>query len=201
MKRTLVLMPLVVVLLGACSTYNTRMSSQSLRTKDNQNLGTVFVWDNDVSAAIAYPSPVLRHKDGSLETGRASICMQRAMTAGATAMKGDLSVSDSILKVASMPGAEGNDLGKAALNLSKSVLALSVSTERTSFIDTALFYLCQMAANGSLREGELSTAVTELFEAAGSLAASSAEPKSQAAPSMSSEGGKPADPKADPISK
>ncbi|WP_369914245.1 hypothetical protein AB8810_15935 [Xanthomonas sp. NCPPB 3005] len=192
MQKTLFLMSVASMLLAGCSTYDTRLSSRSLRSNDNQNLGTVFVWDNDVSAAVAYPPSTTRTTAGDRQTGRAAICMQRAMTAGATAMKGDLSVSDSFLTLAKLPGAQGGDLGKVAVNLSESVLALSVSTERTAFIDTALFYLCQMAANGSLSDDHLSTAVTTLIETAGALASSSAEPKSQAAPILPNTVDKPA---------
>lgn len=191
-RKTLFPTLVAVVLLGGCASYDSRMSSQSLRTKDNQNLGTVFVWDNDVSAAVAYPPAALRKVDGSIETGRAAICMQRAMTAGATAMGGDLSVSDSFLTLAKLPGAQGGDLGKVAVNLSKSVLALSASTERTAFVDTALFYLCQMAANGSLSDANLSEVVTKLFETAGALPSSSAAPPSEPAPGLSNPVGKPA---------
>lgn len=200
MSRTLFLM-LAVVLLCGCSTYDTRLSSRSLRSYDNQNLGTVFVWDNDVSAAVAYPPSTLRTLSGERETGRAAICMQRAMTAAATAMEGDLSVSDSFLTLAKLPGAQGGDLGKVAVNLSKSVLALSVSTERTAFVDTALFYLCQMAANGSLSDANLSTAVGKLFDVAGALSSSSAEPASEAAPSTQKPVEKKGEQKADPASK
>lgn len=200
-RKMLFFLMATIALSSGCSSYDTRLSSRSLRSNDNQNLGTVFVWDNDVSAAVAYPPSTIRTESGQRETGRAAICMQRAMTAGATAMKGDLSVSDSILKAASLPGADGRDLGKVALNLSKSVLSLSVSTERTAFVDTALFYLCQMAANGSLSDAQLSTAVTKLFETAGALANSSAEPKSQAAPGFSNDGIKPTGASPESVSK
>jgi hypothetical protein len=82
---------------------------------DNKNLGTLFVWDNDVSAAVAYPP-------------------------------------------------------------------------------AGLFYLCELSANGSLSDDQLSSAVTSLFEAAGKLEPSGSSPVSLMAPTgtqATQEDGKP----------
>ncbi|KAF1719793.1 hypothetical protein CSC75_13990 [Pseudoxanthomonas wuyuanensis] len=91
--------------------------------------------------------------------------MQRAMTAGATSVEASGSLSDAALKLADpTANAEGKELAGAALAVSNAVMALSVSTERTAYLDTGLFYLCQLHANGAMTSPEFASAVEKLIE-------------------------------------
>lgn len=162
------------------------MSTQSIGA-NGVTLGTVFAWDNNVSAAVAYPPSVVdKLPNGTKrEVTAAPICMQRAMTAGATSTALNGKVSEKLLTLVGNPAAQGSEpLAEAALNVSRSVLALSASTERTAFLDTGMFYLCQLAANGAITKDQLKDAVTELISSAAGMTPTATQLASLAAPEL-----------------
>lgn len=111
---------LLLLLAGAtvgssgCTPANLKRSFVSVRGDTDKTLGSVFIWSNDVSAAVAYPRG----------TDRPPICMQRAMTAGATSVGATASLSDTALKLAN-PGASasGSELAAASLAVSNAVMS------------------------------------------------------------------------------
>ncbi|MEN9111012.1 MULTISPECIES: hypothetical protein [Xanthomonas] len=147
---------LVTVAVGTsgCTPANFKRSFVSVKGDTTQTLGSVFIWSNDVSAAVAYPRG----------TDRPPICMQRAMTAGATSVGATASLSDTALKLANPATvASGSELAAASLAISNAVMALSVSTERTAYLDTGMFYLCQLHANGALSQSQFDAVLKDLI--------------------------------------
>ncbi len=156
MLRFSLLALLVTAAMGAsgCTPATFKRSFVSVKGDTTQTLGSVFIWSNDVSAAIAYPPGA----------GRPPICMQRAMTAGATSVGATASLSDTALKLANpATAASGSELAAASLAVSNAVMALSVSTERTAYLDTGMFYLCQLHANGALNPNQFEAVLKDLI--------------------------------------
>jgi hypothetical protein len=165
----------VALLCTGCMPARFKTSYKSVKGDPDTTLGSVFVWDNDVSAAVAYPPGKSKF--------RPPICMQRAMTAGATSVNASGSVSDAIVKLAN-PAVitDGKQLASATVAASNAVMALSVSTERTAYLDTGLFYLCQMHANGALNDNLFYAAVTKLIDRSATMTTAAASLGQLAAP-------------------
>lgn len=165
MKTSYTLPLLVVALLcTSCEKLNPHKTSRSALgvagSKDTR--GTLFVWDSDVSAAVAYPHRTIS-EDGAINA--TAICMQRAMTAGAVSAEVSAAINDTAAALIN-PNAKvtGEPLTQGALAVSNAITTLAVSTERTAYVDTTLFYLCQLHANGGLNSAQLDRLVGDLIE-------------------------------------
>lgn len=178
-----VLLAGAAVLMAGCGTRMKR-STQSMGDGQGNTLGSIFVWSNDVSAAVAYPPRHATRTEASKQEKESSlaspvsatsssrvttpgpICMQRALTAGATSVETSLNLSEAALALAKLPSVKQGDgsLLAATADVGRSVMALNVSTERTAYLDTGLFYLCQLAANDALTQEQFQLAVLLLIE-------------------------------------
>jgi len=105
--------------------------------------GSLSVWNNEMTAAIEYNS--------------GQICMQRALSVVANDFsntaevpKAFLSLADA-LKTAADNGDE-EQIAKLTTTLKETATLLTTSTERTTFLDYGMFYLCQISANGGLTD-------------------------------------------------
>ncbi|MCE8031913.1 hypothetical protein EKK97_10930 [Billgrantia tianxiuensis] len=96
-----------------------------------------------MSAAVGY------------ETGQ--ICMQRALAITTIDAKATIKVSEAMLALAeasqdAAKGGDSADLANVAASLKQTATLLTTSTERTTFLDLGMFYLCQISANGGLTD-------------------------------------------------
>lgn len=161
----LVLLTTIITAVSGCTPAKFKRSFVSVKGDTAQTLGSVFIWSNDVSAAVAYPRGA----------GRPPICMQRAMTAGATSVGATGSLSDAALKLANpASSANGSELAAASVAVSNAVMALSVSTERTAYLDTGMFYLCQLHANGALSQSQFENVLKDLISKSATMPTSAA---------------------------
>lgn len=131
--------------------------------KGGETVGTLFVWAPDVSAAVLYKS--------------GETCMQRAMAIKTSEAKAQANLSGAILGLSQgvVKAAEKSDVSNdSSVNAISAAIAqtatlLSTSTERTAFLDTGLFYLCQLAANKSISQGDFQAIANQLVTSAAGL--------------------------------
>lgn len=134
-------------------------NNQIARTKDNEiiyeTIGTIFVWDTDVSTAVM-------NKEGHT-------CIQRALTTKDIAASGVL--SDSILNLTKTLEKTQNPKERELLSvaIAQTSTLLTTTTERTAFLDTGLFYICQLGANKALTQSEVVTLSQEVIKSAAGL--------------------------------
>jgi hypothetical protein len=151
--------------LSACSSVTGAWgarSAVSYKKANGDHSGTLFVWENDMNAAVL--------------TEFGAVCMQRAMAANAEsiAVNGDL--SDAILSL-SGPIASGGagsaeaseSLASVSTTLGQSITALSTSSERTAFLDIGMFYICQLGANKSVTADQALKMTEALITAAAGM--------------------------------
>lgn len=116
-----------------------------------RTIGSIFVWSNDVNAAVIYNTGV--------------ICAQRAMavlTADARA-SGRLSEAALRLARATEEGTAGSaELMSLSASIQETAQLLTTSTERTAFLDVGMFYMCQLANNQAISQ-EQAAALTNLL--------------------------------------
>lgn len=106
--------------------------------------GSLSIWDADMSAAVGY------------ETGQ--ICMQRALAITTIDANATLQISEAILALskavdtAYQQQTDPKALADLTASLKQTATLLTTSTERTTFLDLGMFYLCQISANGGLTD-------------------------------------------------
>ena len=127
----------------------------------SQTIGTLLVWSNDVNAGVIY-------EDGD-------ICMQRAMATKVLSANGSLSAPASLISLSkAVEGAVNQGEPEAAIALSGAIsqaaAALSMTTERTAFLDIGLFYLCQLEANESITPAQAAALTGQLITEAAEMA-------------------------------
>lgn len=172
-----------------------KQSYRSVTDANNETVGSIFIWSNDVNAAVIYKSGV--------------VCAQRAMTVMTADSRIDASVSDSILKLSEAVAAKAqasavtaaaaaqNPAGPAAgaqassqasqdaalvelaASIQEAAQLLTTTTERTAFLDVGMFYLCQLANNRSITEDAARSLTALLIQEAGGLNQSPASPRAQ----------------------
>lgn len=122
-----------------------------------KTLGTIFVWDADVSAAMI-------DKNGRT-------CIQRALTT--KDVKASVALSDQILKWARALETTEDEKAQEALSaaIATTSTLLTTTTERTAFLDTGLFYICQLGANNTLKQDEVIELSKQLIQSAAGLKA------------------------------
>lgn len=138
-----------------------KQSYLSVRGEQATTIGSIFVWSNDVNAAVIY------------NTGE--ICAQRAMTVRETdiAANGRLSAAVEQLAAATATAAAEDASGQSVISLSTTITEtaklLTTTTERTAFLDIGLFYLCQLSGNYSIDAEQTAALTAVLITAAGAL--------------------------------
>lgn len=117
--------------------------------------GSLSVWDTSMSAAVAYP-------------GGTKMCMQRAMAVNNIDASATAKVSEAIMALseaytAAAEAGNAGDLASISGTLKVTAMSLSTTTERTAYIDMGMFYLCQIAANGSITPTEANSLLRTLI--------------------------------------
>jgi len=107
------------------------------------------------------------------------------MTAGAASAEVSAATNDTATALID-PKAKvtGEPLAQSAAAVSKAITTLAVSTERTAYVDTTLFYLCQLHANGGLNSAQLDKLVGDLIEKSTAMQPVHAELMQVAAPDI-----------------
>ncbi len=129
--------------LGGCETMGGAWAKRSSIAFQKDSGGSLSVWNADMSAAVGY-------QDGSL-------CMQRALAIKTIDSEVAANLTASVSKIADVAStATESDKPKitAALasSLEETASLLTTSTERTTFLDLGLFYICQISANGGITD-------------------------------------------------
>lgn len=161
-----------------------KQSYVSVVDSNRETVGSIFIWSNDVNAAVVYKSGV--------------VCAQRAMTVVTADSRIQAAVPDSIFKLSEAAAAtaaasvrseeaaaDAPDAGAAAQTASQTARSaalvelaasiqeaaqlLTTTTERTAFLDVGMFYLCQLSNNRSISEADARALTGLLIEVAGGL--------------------------------
>lgn len=135
-------------------------NNEIVRTKNNKivydTIGTIFVWNTDVSTAVM-------NEEGYT-------CIQRALTTKDITASGAL--SDSILnlsKTLAKTTQTAKERELLSIAIAQTSTLLTTTTERTAFLDTGLFYICQLAANKALTKSEVVALSQEMIKSAAGL--------------------------------
>ena len=137
MSKIFVVFSLVISLCG-CETLTGAWGKRSSIAFVKDSGGSLSVWDAEMSAAVAYKS--------------GKICMQRALAVKNVDKATAIKLSDSILALAEAAKKVSTDseLASISTSLKETASLLTTSTERTTFLDLGMFYICQISANGNL---------------------------------------------------
>lgn len=199
--------------LPGCTTHF-KKSYLSVTGTPASTIGSIFVWDNDVNAAVIY-------KNGG-------ICAQRAMTVITTDSGVSGAVSEALMDLASAAttaataaatasnaavAASGNgasltesstaaeasetaneSLVSIAASFDRTATLLTTTTERTAFLDIGMFYLCQLGHNGTLNEASVAGLTDRLIQSASLLPALKASSDAEVPPITANDVGRPARP-------
>lgn len=100
--------------------------------------------------------------------------MQAALAIKEIDADASIKVADSILQYtkvldAMKAKATGQEMASLTGNMNQTVVMLSTTSERTSFLSAGLFYACQIAANQDLDDEATSTLTKAVIEAAAGL--------------------------------
>lgn len=161
--------------LGACESLpiTWRQSVTSIKVDQPNTAGTLFIWSNDVNAGMI--------------NNQNKICMQRAMTArgGSAGIEAQAPAAIFNLSEAAMEASQKSDSDAAATMsaaIAASVTALSTTSERTAFLDIGMFYLCQLAANGTINGAQADGLTRQLFTSAAGMTPAGTVPRVDAPP-------------------
>lgn len=96
------------------------------------------------------------------------MCMQRAMAVNNIDASATAKVSEAIMALseaytAAAKAGNAGDLASISGTLKVTAMSLSTTTERTAYIDMGMFYLCQIAANGSITPTEANALLRTLI--------------------------------------
>ncbi|AXY57936.1 hypothetical protein CDG60_16030 [Acinetobacter chinensis] len=157
-KIAIVCLATSMVLSGGCVSPYFKRSYVSVAEQDGGNgktVGSLFVWNSDVSAAVI-------DKKGHT-------CVQRALTT--KDVKASVALSDQILKWTKALETTRNEKEREALSaaIATTSTLLTTTTERTAFLDTGLFYICQLGANNTLKQDEVIALSKQLIQSAADL--------------------------------
>ncbi|MCG8519039.1 MAG: hypothetical protein MI794_13705 [Pseudomonadales bacterium] len=165
-KKTLVSSVLFSLLLSSgCAhlggTYFKR-SYVSIEGDDDDTIGTILVWEADTSAAVL------------LDDGKA--CMQTALAVKTADVEAQAKISESLLELSKTaalaqenPENVNQPLADVTTSIKEAAQALTTTTERTAFLNIGMFYLCQIAANGSVNENNTSLIAQTLIKSASGI--------------------------------
>lgn len=142
-----------------------------------ENLGTLFVWDSTVSAAILLPNK--------------TACMQTALALKTTNVKAEAALSNALIELTKSAktvvdsgdsGTEKSDaMNKASASVTQAAKLLTTTTERTAFLNMGMFYICQIAANGSINQSETNQIMLTLITESAGIKSGVSEPETKIA--------------------
>lgn len=160
-----------VTLLTGCTTYFKKSYISIKDEGNNKTVGTLLVWDADISAAILYEG----------NDGNSKACMQTALAIKTSDVTGKAAISDSILtlsKTASdvmAQAAKGQQVNNADTladisgSIKQAAKLLTTTTEKTAFLNMGMFYICQLSANGDLSTNDTLELVSILIKSAAEI--------------------------------
>ncbi|WP_313242168.1 hypothetical protein [Stenotrophomonas sp.] len=127
-------------------------------------LGTFMTWDPGRSAAMVMPGDNKRVD---------RMCMQNALGMKSASWFGSgkidkavLAASDALVSAAKSNSA---DLASVSASFNQAVTMLTTSTERTTFLNVGMFYICQLSANEAITQEHAQVLLSELIQTAGNL--------------------------------
>lgn len=149
------LISLSLVFISGCA--HTKRSSIAF-IKDSG--GSLSIWDADMSAAVGY-------QDGQ-------ICMQRALAIKTIDAGAMVKVSEAMLALSeaareAATNGTSAELASVTATIKETATLLTTSTERTTFLDLGMFYLCQISANGGITDEQTATLVKIIAVAGASI--------------------------------
>lgn len=142
---------LILILLNGCSFIDPATFKRSSIAFNNKG-GGLSVWNSDLTAAV--------------ENRRGDVCMQKALTAKAISNKAEVKISDAVLKIAQgIPStASAQELINFQNSMSQTLAILTTTTERTAFLESGLFYICQLSINNALTKEQVFFLTKKLIE-------------------------------------
>lgn len=161
-----------ITALAICAVACNSVGYQSIATKTGAPVGTVITWSPDRMAAVIAPGPAgERHR----------VCMQAALAIKEKDIEGGAKISQAILAYSKVlesfsEKATSGDLVELSGKINETVILLSTTTERTTFLNSGLFYACQMAANQNLGPEETARMVSMVLQAVMLLDTAKKEP-------------------------
>ncbi|MBH1477065.1 hypothetical protein I5U59_03995 [Stenotrophomonas maltophilia] len=161
-----VLVALCLAASGCGSTIKSMAGKKLPGDKKTQTvtLGTFMTWDPARSAAMVMPGD---------QTRVDRMCMQNAMGMKSSSWFGSGKIDKAVLEaskaLANAAQNNSSDLASVSASFNQAVALLTTSTERTTFLNIGMFYICQLSANESITEEQAMTLVSELIRTAGSL--------------------------------
>lgn len=131
--------------------------------KENKPIATVIVWSNESNAAII-------NKQGR-------VCMQNALAIKTTNSTANVKLSEALLKLSKIASKELKDNSKSnkesllavTASIDQAATLLTTTTERTSFLNTGMFYLCQISANDNIENKDIEKLLAKLITSASGL--------------------------------
>lgn len=166
-KLGLAFVLLVSVAAAGCQSTIKSMAGKKQPGGDEQSvtLGTFMTWDPARSAAMVMPG------DG---TRVDRMCMQNALGMKSGSWVGSAKVDKAVLAASKAleAAAKNNsgELGSVSASFNQAVTLMTTSTERTTFLNVGMFYICQLSANESIDEEQAQILVSELIRSASTLA-------------------------------
>lgn len=153
---TSILLIFLVSALQGCTAWTKRSSIAFVKDSG----GSLSIWDADMSAAVGY------------ETGQ--ICMQRALAIKTIDASTSVKVSEAMLALAgaaqtAVASGKSADLATITASLKETATLLTTSTERTTFLDLGMFYLCQISANGGVTDQQTAELIKVISIAGASI--------------------------------
>jgi hypothetical protein len=156
---------------------NPNVQYETIGTENrNNSLGTIFVWDNDKSAAVIYRDHIDKEQ---------SICMQNAMVANSidsnatTKLTGVLSIIANATtdyfslakagKLDSNSSQNTKDIIELNKRVTKTVNQLFKQSQASTYLNVGMFYVCQLSANRVIDENQTKDIVMELIKTSMSL--------------------------------
>ena len=175
MKKVVFLVS-ILTLLSGCETLTGAWGKKSSIAFVKDSGGSLSVWNAEMSAAVAY------------ESGQ--ICMQRALAVKTIDTETAVKISDSMLALstaaqAAIKDGDSSDLASITTSLKETASLLTTSTERTTFLDLGMFYLCQISANGGLTDNQTAELVQIIALAGASINSEGASEAGQKASQVS----------------
>lgn len=138
---------LIVAITTGCTSYFKR-SASIVANKNGDHIGTIFVWEPDSNAALL--------------NKRGKLCMQNALAINTTDTSISAKLSDAILeltesskKIPENDKESKENIANITTTIKQTATMLTTSTERTAFLNTGLFYICQLAANSEISDNDM----------------------------------------------
>lgn len=178
MKNAGLTTTLLCVLLSGCSSIQPasfKKAHVNLGGK-NPSQGSLLVWDSSLSAAVYNPGEAKKNGDGTYETTGSKMCAQAARTVRTDESRFNGNAGTAVL--AGLPAGTFKKLTETlpadqqvslATGLNQNATKLIATSEAISFLDTGMFYLCQIAGNEAMNDATIQAIAKSLVESAAKI--------------------------------